>query len=510
MLTIDDINSINEKYKDIGFWYTIDLTKIRKGVSTHYDVLEIIQGPNDDNYYIKMKNNLYSGLSYLSSNGRILPDMLYKYTGPEYDYMTGVTLPAPDKIHLYFTKDSVVDIDNKFTPTSHLITPKISLQVSVINGEFDDKFYINVIGSAIRGYVINGEDVELESDENGYFLRLPSAEDSIIGVKSNSKTYSLYKVVFKEFKSLPLLSLPMMYASNKQEVKLLNSETGEYITDFQAYYKGELLVDNMLNVPSVLEVENGYIPITIDLLDNRYPNSTLKMKIPIKLYICRSQQEVETALENGITYFSIRKTTINGLAFDNYSIALWDVRFANCSFNNCETKWRGDNYDDGNNIFNNTSLRGSGLVTLDNALFDIGATSSFNNCSAENVAFRRSELYFTGTIKDCRIYETVIISDGGIEITGTEFRPRQTRKSYFPAFLYLTGDYIVTNNTFRMTATFTELSFNMCLIKATTDFNVGDFINKNTFNLNITYGEEPTSTLYYNIVDDDKIRARRL
>ena len=80
----------------------------------------------------------------------ILPDMLYKYTGPEYDYMTGATLPAPDKIHLYFTKDSVVDIDNKFTPTSHLITPKISLQVSVINGEFDDKFYINVIGKYMQ------------------------------------------------------------------------------------------------------------------------------------------------------------------------------------------------------------------------------------------------------------------------------------------------------------------------------------------------------------------------
>ena len=50
----------------------------------------------------------------------------------------------------------------------------------------------------------------------------------------------------------------------------------------------------------------------------------------------------------------------------------------------------------------------------------------------------------------------------------------------------------------------------MCLIKATNDFNVGEFINKNTFDLNIEYETENPSTLYYNIVDDDKIRARRV
>ena len=43
MLTIDDVNSIIERYGDIGFWYTLDLTKCSQTVDsiTNYDFMEI-------------------------------------------------------------------------------------------------------------------------------------------------------------------------------------------------------------------------------------------------------------------------------------------------------------------------------------------------------------------------------------------------------------------------------------------------------------------------------------
>ena len=49
----------------------------------------------------------------------------------------------------------------------------------------------------------------------------------------------------------------------------------------------------------------------------------------------------------------------------------------------------------------------------------------------------------------------------------------------------------------------------MCLIKAVT-FNPNQFIIDNILNLNITYEDEDPETLYYNIVDDDKIKAVKL
>ena len=50
----------------------------------------------------------------------------------------------------------------------------------------------------------------------------------------------------------------------------------------------------------------------------------------------------------------------------------------------------------------------------------------------------------------------------------------------------------------------------MCIIKSIDTFNPSLFIAENTFNLNIEYSTEEPNTFYYNIVDDDKIKAKRL
>ena len=515
MLTIDDINSINEKYKEIGFWYEVDLSQlIEKPNGFVQDCIKITKAREGgaNGYRIHLPNNLFYMLHYFTQNGEIQSASTLYHSNVSGDYFFIEDNFNQEKLYLFLSASDMEDMPEEFRAYQYLIKPKNSLCVPVINGEFDDRFYIDVIGDeviSIKGYTINGVNVEKETDEGGDFLRLPSANDCIIGVRASEDTvFPVYKVTFKEFKTLPLLSIPMIYANNKQQIQLLNNETGEYITDFQAYYKGELLVDNMFNVPPLSEGENGYIPITIDLLDNRYPNCTLKMKSPIKFYKCISQQEVETALENGITYFGIENTTINGLELNNIHITFENSRFVNCVFNDCDLLiGAGSNYDDGN-IFNYCKIYSTSTILM--SLYGNYGNSIFNDCTIDNLQLRNYDLHFTGTINDCHIRNTLIISDGDIEITGTEFYSRQTRKSYFPAFLYLTGDYNVTGNSFRMTSTFTKLSFNMCLIKATNDFNVSEFIQQNNFELNITYDDEPTNTLYYNIVDDDKIRARRV
>ena len=117
----------------------------------------------------------------------------------------------------------------------------------------------------------------------------------------------------------------------------------------------------------------------------------------------------------------------------------------------------------------------------------------------------------SGTLTRTTIDEnSLIISDGEVEITKCIFRSYPEPKSYFPRFLYLTGDYTVTDCTFNLTDSFEELAFSMCIIKTTNDFKPSTFINHNRFNIDIEYEDEPTNTFYYNIVDDDKIKAVRL
>ena len=43
MLTVDDANTLLEKYKDDGFWYCVDLSKINQtqGAVTEYDFCKI-------------------------------------------------------------------------------------------------------------------------------------------------------------------------------------------------------------------------------------------------------------------------------------------------------------------------------------------------------------------------------------------------------------------------------------------------------------------------------------
>jgi hypothetical protein len=377
--------------------------------------------------------------------------------------------------------------------------PQSTLQVPVINGLYDDKFYILKLGSRTENYLINGNVVESESDDKGVFIRLPSMEDCSLGWKYGNRSINLYNVSFKEFKTLPILSIPTIYKGNTQTIQLLDDT--EEITEFQAYYKGELLTDNKITLPYDAD---DYIDITVDLLDNRYPNSTLKLKAPTQMYIASTQSEVESAISQGITTLQVGDTEtevlLNGIDLTQVTLVNSNIQLTNSTLTNC-TILNSQYTDNGANTITNTVIRNTDYTSTSKPVYE---DTSFYNSRIQD-----SELQLTGTIYECELTNSLIISDGIININNNTFTGIGS-KTYFPSHLYLTGDYIVTGNTFNLTGTFTELQFNMCLIKATNDFNVGDFINKNTFQLNIEYETENPSTLYYNIVDDDKIRARRV
>ena len=509
MLTVDDCNSILRKYSHAGFWYTIDLTKLSQENDVYFDFIKTHY--ESSMYYIKLNTPFFHGLHYFTANGSGHSAMLFESGRTDYDYKFTMSWGVvPDTLHLFFTVDDVGELSDSFQASQILFIPKYSLQVPVVNGDFDDKFYINVIGNHIGSYYVDGVEVESGTDEQGTFIRLPSAEDCILGVKSDlgGSIFNLYKVTFQEFKNLPIVYIPTLYRGTPQEIKLINTNTEEEITEFQAYYNGRLLKDNIVTIP---DGTGNVVDIVVALKDPIYPYCTVKLKTNVTTYTCHNQSEVETAISEGIKYIRLSSSMdiiVDGVEFNDMTLIINKGLFKNCIFNNSNILLNTTNvYDDGGNVFNNCNI--SSYTSMRRSLRMSSSGSVFNDCTVNYIRFYDYELYFTGTITNCRFTRSLVISDGDVTLIDNEF-DGIGNKTYFPSYLYLTGEYTVTGNSFTLEGEWEELSFNMCLIKATSNFNPSQFINNNTLNLNITYDDEPTNTFYYNIVDDDKIRAVRL
>lgn len=514
MLTIDDINSINEKHSN-GYWHKLEISKIdittipsQSNMTYKVDGINILfidrtttsGGVDIWVYHTSMK--IATRLIYCAyPNGDIVsitPEWwsnyvaLYKIDPDEF-------MENPFDIYIYITNNPTTLPNNVQLYECLFIPSNNKTIIPIIRGEYDDKFYITPLGSSMSAYAIDGVNTTLEEDEKGTFLRLPPY-NCIVGTKSPRGTYfPLYKITFKEFKTLPILSIPTVYKGNTQTIQLLDDT--EEITEFQAYYKGELLTDNKITLPYDAD---DYIDITVDLLDNRYPNSTLKLKAPTMMYTANSQSDVETAISQGITTLQVGDTetevSLNGIDLTNVQLVNSHIQLNNCTLTDCQLI-QSTYTDNGANNITDTNFNECEITTTQ--------VSTYNNCAVSECTVTDSELHITGTLNNNTFNNSLIVSDGEITLTNNTFTGIGS-KTYFPSHLYLTGDYIVSGNTFNLTGEWETLQFNMCLIKATNDFNVSEFINKNSFNLNITYESEPTNTLYYNIVDDDKIRARRI
>ena len=517
MLTIDDANTIMEKYGKSGFWYKIDLTLLNDNpAGLDYDFVKI-RDNGAYGYKIIICNSLFYGLHYFSANGNVHSQQLFKLSDP-YTYSFSMDWGVnPDTLWVYLTADNAGQLDSSFNPLSHLIIPLSNLQIPVINGVFDDKFYINVKGGYIVNYTIDGDTVELETDEKGTYLTLPSANDCIIGVTGlGSVNYPLYKVTFRTFKSIPTLRLHSLYKGTPQQLILTENDTYTVVPDFQAYYQGRKLKDNIIELPYDAP---GVVDVVVDVKDNRYPPVRVKLKVKTSIYTANTKSKLNTALEKGIKTIQFNPNndvTLSDMVFEDINfINSRKALFENCTFNNVSfidtdhvVKTLTDK---GGNTFNNC------LILNLNRWGVYDGQSEYNNVEFKNTIIRGRNcplLLSYGVVEDCEIYFCMIISDGDVTIVNNNFEstPYQSYpvKDYFPSSLYLTGTYTVKDNTFELSGEWAEPAFNMCVIKTIDGFNPSQFINDNSFDLNIVYDDEPTDTFYYNIVDDDKIYARRL
>lgn len=527
MLTVEDANSIMTKYGGITWFYEIDLGKLSPYDSQwEYDFCSIVKDNSNSCYLIVPSNSFFTGNFYLKdSDGEFITDHVtvteissanpsFKFYPPSMseDYIIGLQI-SPTLSREHYGHFCYIN-EMGFLPLESTVKP---LQRS---DEDYYKFYIHLFFDEDSDYAptVDGVVVDVHTDSKGTYLLIPSNTSCVLGVQEypgevGHHDFQLYNVTFNEFKVLPNMQISTIYKGTPQQVTLINTDTETAITKFQAYYQGRLLKDNIINVPYSVD---EYIDIVIELHDHHYVESTVKLKAKTEVCVCTTQAEVQDALDNGIKTIKVHpggydQVYLSGMTISDVTILNSNVKFYNCTLNNV-TCIRNDNSlnkvtDNGRNTFNNCLFEVYDIL--------VNGLSKYNDCTLQNIETLRIEsenqgqINFTGTINNCNFNLVTIVSDGNITITNSTFGGKSL-KDYFPSFLYLTGDYEVKGNTFTLSGTWSELAFNMCIIKANPDFNPSGFIANNTFNLNISYESEPTNTFYYNIVDDDKIRAVRL
>lgn len=529
MLTIDDANTILEKYGNVGFWCQIDCSKFSLdfpyGGALDYKYnsfsIHLVYRRSTGKiefWFYPQGNSLCTRIAYITDkDGNILSTPIeYSADHSSFEMLEQDFRDSLPIWNVYLTSNPT-SLPNNANLYRCLFVPLSSTQIFICNGEYDDKFYIHPVGDLINNYTIDGEIVSLEEDDNGKFLRLPP-HDCILGtIAQNYDTYfPLYKVRFNEYKHTPVLSISTLYRGTPQTIQLINNDTEEPITEFQAYYQGRKLKDNIIELPYDAP---DIVDITVDLLDPEYPESTVKLKANTEIKVCTTLNEINEAIEQGITTMQVHSSSdhnlyINRAEFKDMIFINSKIQFSRSKLDNVTFISTEDYSEDSLFITSNTVLNNSTLQNLNELI--LGPTQ-WNNCILESIENIRPnnntntrEWVISGTIDDCNIATNIlIVSDGDITITNNTFAGK-SQKEYFPSFLYLTGEYTVKNNTFTLNGEWGELAFNMCIIKAGNDFNSSNFINDNIFHLNIVYGSEPSNTFYYCLVDDDKIRAVRL
>lgn len=503
MLTVDDCNTILKKYGGVGLWYEIDFSQfdfVGEEVHSHdFYTIRLYHGY----FEITINTDLFQGVYYLKdADGQITQSFVMVRTS-KYEYSINRTYSGDDFILcIYLTTNPAIPYIKEMgcVMANHLI-PLSPTKVLVTNGVFDDKFYITGQGGVI--YTVDDTVVQLESDEKGTFIRLPYANECIIGYKLSSWgiNHKIIRITFKELKTLPIIYIPTLYRGTPQSVQVLNTEDDDPISDYQTYYQGRTLKDNTIQLPYD---SDEYVGIMVDLKDYRYPFCTLKLKAPTTIYQAGSQDDVETAIENGIQTLQVGDTetevTLNSITLSNVTLINSNIQVSESILTDCQIIDTTYTDNGGNNITN----------TIFNSVdYTNTAQSNYNEVTFTECDIHDSEINLTGTISKSTITDSLILSDGVINIQDNTFTGVGL-KEYFPSHLYLTGDYTVTGNTFTLTGEWTELEYNMCIIKATNDFNPSNFIKQNNLQLNITYEDEPVNTFYYNLVDEDKIRAVKL
>ena len=515
----EDINSIYEKYKYLSFWYEISYDEIINNTGKYVDFIEITNlTPTSDNPYINLK---------IPSNNSFWTGFVIKggsRTGDDYFHVEieDITFWI-DELYEGETLKFLILVDKQYETYSYPYPTFIARDSLIFVRDntqgWSRKVYIDFTDDVIEElevgslnydsqgeWVISKTTKTVQEDTNGYYVTpyYTSTMNEIFYISDGDDTSYLGKIVIVP--QLPQITYDTLYKGNKQHIQLYFDGTEIDDKYYSIIYGNEVLKDNIIQVPT----NKDSIDIKISLNHPAYIKTTLDYSIPIDYYYVDNATDWNWALENNLNYLNMRIDDSNFLTnaeikdmhligpSNNHSMVLQKgSKLENCIIENIYIEVIETTAE--NTIFNECKIYGRYALGL--------VKGSFNDCELNNCNIR----YLRMILNDCKlenntIHKCLLLSDSdNISIINNTFTNVYDYADYFPNTLYLTGDFECRGNTFTQSKTFSELNFNVALLKTIHETDINKFIASNTFNLNNTVEGTTYTGLFYNLVDDDSL-----
>ena len=504
----EDVNTIYEKYKYLSFWYELSYDELVNNLDNYVDFIEITY---DDHFHLNIQNKFWTG--YIDIVGDPGEDWLTFYINE----MDPLYLYSGQTIKFLICVDKQYELEYNSSPTFIVRDSLIFLRnntngwnrkiyIDYPEGEFVSTFKVGSLHYNENGqWVISQTTKQVQNDYKGYYVtpHYTTTMNEIFYISDGEDTYYLGKIILVP--QLPLITYDTLYKDGKQHIQLYFD--GNLIDDkyYSIIYKNEVLKDNIIDISEDI----NQIDIKINLNHPDYIKTTLDYSIPVNYFVLSSISDINIAKQKGVRtvinneYDIVESLNIsdiklisnslivaNKIHLENATLISDHIRVNNVYLK--DSKIQVETIRPDTNDFTNIECISSNIN--DTILLNC-KIKAYGNCIYENNEFN-----------NC-----LIISDSdNISILNNTFNEVFEYADYFPNTLYLTGNLNCQGNTFIQEQTFTELNFNVALLKTIPETDINNFINLNTFNLNNTINNTVYTGLFYNLIDTDDLIYKEL
>lgn len=510
MITIEDMNSILLKYQYSNVFHEINFSLINS-YPVQYDFCNITKSGR--NYTVEIVNSLWTGGYYFKSNTGEILDIASTLNNRTMSFTTSKT-NFTLVIHLCGHPLAL----ERFNFKQITWKPKTSLRKILFGDNFvDNKLYLEFFGETPqriqveeRGSSITVTTLKVYTDENGDYVNLRKltnfATFVLWGSESDGYKYYYYSI-YNKYRDIPQITVDTAFLGCKNKLKVYFN--GSATENYEAYYKGDFLKDNILDLTN--ESDIAYAPLTIKITDFNYYKTKMLTNVPVEIFTITTQEDLEEAISNEYATISFASGfEIEDITFDYpLKIINSNISFSNCSFNkdltlkDCTVTLNNEDY-----IFNNLTLDGT-TINKDETVEDAFAYIKISNQLNAYESIFSSIFIHCGenaSFNEDNLTNSLIFSDNEITITNSNFTGQPI--SDYPNMLYLTGNYNVMNNNFELSGIFDELTFNICIIKSLANFNADRFISNNSYDVDISVDGQDYTSFLYCLVDDDTIYSK--
>lgn len=476
-------------------------------------MVDFIEIAKPNMYKVYLKNDFCSSYGYVdeSSSPTKHPD------GKR------ISIPIDGVLYELYPNKSLffpIYVDNKYNDrfTSLYFAPLSSMNIIRCGNESDSiKVYfkellgheISTLNVGTGKYVGDDWDTDLTTvnvleDSKGKYVELTANRDGDeFTIISDGYSYFCGKIL--NYKALPTVTFNTLYRGNTQTVEVYFD--GELVDSkyYDLLYQNKVLNDNKITIgEDVTELE-----LEMWLKHPDFIETKLKYNLQVDYCDCYTQEDIETALTNGlstirlISDISLSGIILNGIKIirnnANEVLYISDCEFNNILFENCgwiiaeDSKSRFINC-----TINNCIIEGNHRIYFVNTKIINSVIQYLFLVCSENCIIDNSSLNIG-----------LIFSDDMITITNNRLQAVSI-KSYYPSCLYLTGNFDCRNNQFVEHIMQNKLGFSVALLKTIPETDIDEFIRFNNFDINIRIGSTIYTGFFYSLVDDSKLHYKEL